>query len=271
MIASWRTSMLLLFMCSMGVKAAPELDLLEFWAVENPSSDVRVDHSPWQRLLDNYLDAEHQSGINRFDYDAVEGKDIQALDVYLGQLQAIDPRRLNRKEQMAYWINLYNAATVALVLNHEEEIDSITEIKANLFSFGPWSIELLEIQRRELSLDNIEHGILRPIWQDHRIHFALNCASLGCPNLSPEVYTADSLESALSRAETEYLNHARAVSVDNGALVLSSLFDWYRDDFAVEEQGLRDYIKMHVESALSAQVSQLRSIRYAYDWRLNRP
>ena len=101
----------------------------------------------------------------------------------------------NKKEQLAYWINLYNSLTIKVVLEHYP-VKSIKEIKlSGIFKPGPWKKELVIIEGKKLSLDNIEHDILRPIWKDNRVHYAVNCASIGCPNLQNSAFTAKNSDS----------------------------------------------------------------------------
>ena len=174
-------------------------------------------------FLDQYVTL-HNDGITRVNYAGAAGEGHALLRNYLRQVTQIDPRGLNRNEQMAYWINLYNALTVDIVLQHPQK-KSIKRMGARLFSFGPWDDPVIKIAGQTLTLNDIEHRILRPIWQDHRIHYAVNCASVSCPNLSAIAFSGALLEPALSAAERTYINHPRGVSVDNpDSLTLSSIF-----------------------------------------------
>jgi hypothetical protein len=139
-----------------------------------------------------------------------------------------------------------------------------------LFSFGPWNDEVATVAGQALTLNDIEHRILRPIWQDHRIHFAVNCASLGCPDLSANAYTAENLEQQLAQAELNYLNHPRGIRFDaDGELVVSSIFDWYLEDFATDQSGLLRYLAQYHDEAGERLRSYAGRIRYHYDWSLN--
>lgn len=251
--------------------AAPEAVLIEFWDDSEEQSAMSIDHSPWQEILDKYLVADHPSGINRFRYRAVNAGDRSKLLRYLSYLQEMDPRQLSRAEQKAYWINLYNAATVNLVITEGRREDSIRDIRSGFFTPGPWQRKLLTVAGQELTLDDIEHGILRPIWQDNRIHYAVNCASIGCPNLLPQAYTRDNTEQLLERAAGEFINHPRAVSVRNSRLVLSSIFDWYVADFGGDLAGVIAHLMVYAEEPLKSQISGRSSAEYVYDWQFNRP
>ena len=182
---------------------APESELLPGWDVSDESNDAVIDHSAWQYILDTYLKTGDPSGINRFDYGALkaDADDRKKLAGYLKSLAVIDPRSYSRDEQMAYWINLYNALTVFVIVPRYP-VDSIKEIKSGIVDFGPWNLELFPLQGQKLTLNQIEHRILRPIWKDPRIHYAANCASLGCPNLCPVAFRSDNLEQLLEQAAT---------------------------------------------------------------------
>lgn len=132
------------------------------------------------------------------------------------------------------------------------------------FSFGPWDQDILTINGQELSLNDIEHRILRPIWQDKRIHYAVNCASLGCPNLSAKTFTSDNTQSLLKQAELNFISSSKGVNMTNGKLELSSIYDWYEVDFG-GEQGVLEYL-----SRFKPEIQQTnKKPSYQYNWALN--
>ena len=247
------------------VKQAP----WEIWLPSNENSSVSVDHSDWQRFLDSFV-VSNPDGINRVAYaEARAAGEASSLERYLQLMADIDPRKLSRNEQFPYWVNLYNALTISVVLQNPEK-SSIRRMGRRFFSVGPWDDELITIAGIPLTLNDIEHRILRPIWQDRRIHYAVNCASLGCPNLDQRAYTSRTFEQQLSKAEHEYLNHPRGVKVvDDGRLHLSSLFNWYQEDFAASEDALILYLAGHNQSLANVSASPRSEIRYSYDWSLN--
>ena len=235
------------------------------------TSTRRVDHTAWQRWLDRYVDAQHPSGINRVRYSQVDAQGQAELGSYITSLARIDPRPLNRTEQMAYWLNLYNAVTVQVVLQHPG-VDSIRDIKSGFFSIGPWGLKLVTVAGNALSLNDIEHGILRPVFKDLRVHFAANCASIGCPNLAAQAYDGERLNAQLATAEQAYLAHARGVRFSGDRLVLSSIFDWYREDFAPDEAGVLRYLSAQAPPAVGQRLRGFKGkVRYEYDWALNKP
>jgi hypothetical protein len=234
--------------------AAPSPDLWPRWQANQPASTLTIDHSPWDKLLKKYLVTNHPSGINRFRYRDVSPEDRKSLAEYLGHMQQVMVSSLNQKEQQVYWINLYNALTVQVILDHYP-VKSIMDINISpgLFSRGPWDAKLLKIEGEEVSLNDIEHRILRPIHHDNRLHYALNCASLGCPNLQPTAYTTANLEHLLVQGATEYINHPRGVREVDGKLQVSSIYKWFQVDFGDSEQGVIRHLLQYLDQARKTQ------------------
>ena len=148
---------------------APKASLWEKWLAHDARSRTTVDHDAWQDFLDKYVSA-HEDGVNRVAYGTVSKPDKSALDGYIVRMTAVPVAKLSRAEQLAFWINLYNALTVKVILTHYP-VESIRDIDISpgLFSDGPWDKKLIEIDGEMLSLNDIEHRILRPIWRDPRI------------------------------------------------------------------------------------------------------
>lgn len=246
---------------------ANEQNMMHFWDQENSANSSTIDHGPWQSILDNYVIKDH-SGINRVDYEALVD-DVALLEDYIQSLSSIDPRGYGKQEQMAYWINFYNALTVKLIVENYP-VDSITELGKNKLAFGPWDDNLAIVTGQTLTLNDIEHRILRAIWTDHRIHFAVNCASIGCPNLQTRAFTSKNLEDLLGQGAIEYLTHSRGLRFESETLVLSSIFDWYTNDFGANEQELFATLSQYLPSGVGRDLEQYSgSIRYEYDWTLN--
>jgi len=236
------------------------------WAANDPASMLRVDHAAWTALLLRYL---VPGEVNRFRYRAVTPEHRRALAGYIDGLAAVRIDRYRRDEQLAYWINLYNALTVATVLDHYP-VASIRDIAISpgLFATGPWGRKLVAVEGEAISLNDIEHRILRPIWNDPRIHYAVNCAALGCPNLQPVAFTAANADRLLTEAARAFVN-GRGAAVIDGRLIVSSLYDWYADDFG-GEAGVLDHLRRFAEPALAARLAGIDRIAGdTYDWRLN--
>ena len=141
---------------------------------------------------------------------------------------------------------------------------------AAFFSSGPWKKPLMTVGGRSLSLDNVEHDILRKQWRDPRIHYAVNCASFSCPNLAAKAYTSDNLEEMLTEQAKRYINHERGVSVKDGRLRLSQIYSWYRADFGRSDADIISHITTYASPDLQKKIAGIKSISgYDYDWSLN--
>ncbi|WP_170515872.1 DUF547 domain-containing protein [Ruegeria atlantica] len=234
-----------------------------------PLPGQRVDHGDWTAFLSRYVVPDAQ-GVNRVAYGQVTQADRARLDGYLTDLQAVDPMQLTRDQQLAYWINLYNAVTVDVVLDNYP-VASIRDIKDGPLSIGPWNRSLVEVAGQTLTLNEIEHRIIRPTYDEPRIHYALNCAAVGCPNLMSRAWQAETLEQDFTAAERAYVNDPRGVRFnDHGRPVLSKIYIWFREDFGPNEQAVLAYIRTVADPDLRARLQQTQRVRaYDYDWRLN--
>ena len=254
--------------------AAADVDHAAFWSERNDANAEQIDHGAWQATLDGYLRADHPSGVNRFDYAALKAsaEDMARLAGYLASLQALDPRGYSAAEQMAYWINFYNALTVQVVAS-AYPLESIRDIGDNWLIPGPWDDVHAKVAGQELTLNNMEHDILRPIWRDNRIHYAVNCASYGCPNLATDAYTAVNTEALLDAGARAYVNHPRGAQLQSdGDLLVSSIFDWYQEDFGDSEETVVQHLLKYAEPELAASLRNFDgSLDYEYDWSLNAP
>jgi hypothetical protein len=249
---------------------APSADLWERWQAHDPASTATIDHSPWDRLLAAYV-VRGRDGIARFAYGRVTEADRATLDAYIGGLAATPISRYARPQQRAYWINLYNALTVQVVLDHYP-VASIMDIDISpgLFAKGPWDRKLLEIEGEPVSLNDIEHRILRPIWKDPRLHYALNCASLGCPDLMQKAYTAALAETLLDIAAHAYVNHPRGVRIDGDRLTVSSIYAWFQEDFGGSDKTIIAHLERYAAPPLAAKLAAFDTIAdHDYDWSLN--
>ena len=253
---------------------APESREIAGWDVSDETNTEQVDHSPWQEILDGYVHTD-DSSVNLFDYAALSASasDGAKLAGYLEYLQGLDPLAYPRAEQMAYWINLYNALTVQVVLS-EYPVDSIKEIHEGVIpNTGPWQDPHAQVNGRDLSLDDVEHGILRPLWRDRRIHYAVNCAAYACPHLLATAFTAANTEELLERGARDYVNNARGVDfVDEEFIVISSIYQWYAEDFGDTEESVLAHLIDYADEDLAARLRGFEgSINYGYDWSLNEP
>jgi hypothetical protein len=266
-----------LFSASHIAISAPKKVLLQEWQASDESSAIVVDHSLWQQVLDQYVVERNQQTYVQYALlkqaqPKQTGDNTQSsiLDRYLEYLATVNPLTLSRQEQQAYWVNLYNAATVQLIVQRYP-VTSIIKLGKGLFSFGPWNDNIITVNQQKISLNDIEHGILRPIYDDPRIHYAVNCASFSCPNLLTTAFTGVNAEVLLDKGARDYINHTRAVSVKEGELVLSKIYDWFQEDFGGSEAGVLAHISEYANASLLQQLNTVNAnkIRYAYDWTLN--
>ncbi|SIO27521.1 DUF547 domain-containing protein [Salinivibrio sp. ES.052] len=258
-----RLTLLLGLLLPLIAHAAPKADYWPMWDAHNPDSQATFTHHSWQVLLDKYLQPQGQHTL--FNYAAVTDPDKETLDHYIRMLTERDPRTLTKNEQYAYWVNLYNAVTVKLILA-EYPVRSITKL-GGLFSFGPWDDEVVTVAGEPLTLNDIEHRILRPLWQDPRTHYAVNCASLGCPNLQSKAFQANSLEAQLEHAAYTFINSDKGVSQQGGKWQLSSIYEWFQADFGGDEKDVIAHINHYRDMPLP----QEATLEYDYNWDLNQP
>lgn len=245
---------------------SPRAKAIEFWDDHTPSSGLKPIHQSWQEILDVYLIDDHPSGVNRFNYDQVSELDQQKLIDYLAYLQNQDPRQLTKQRQKAYWINLYNATLVTFIVTTKPK-DSIRRLNRTDF----WDVDRFTVAQQRLSFNDIEHGILRPLFQDERVHFALFRGSVGSANLAKKTYLGDTIDEDLEGATKAFVTHPRAVSFNNKELRLSRIFKWKEDDFGSNTEGVKVFIKQYLDPEAAQKVDQSTRVRYQFDWMLNKP
>ncbi len=248
---------------------APKEEPWGQWEAFDPDSKTRVKHLPWARFLASYVEL-GPDGINRLAYHKVTEADRATLENYLAALGKTSVKVLNRNEQLAYWINFYNALTAKVVLDHYP-VESIRDIDISpgLFADGPWDAKLVTVDGVELSLNDMEHRILRPIWKDPRVHYGVNCASIGCPNLQTFAFEGDKIDGMLEDTAIEYINHPRGARVEDGKLIVSSIYSWFEEDFSGEE-GVLTHLRTYAGPELKESLAGIRSVDGdEYDWSLN--
>ncbi len=213
-------------------------------------------HSQYDTILKTYV-------INGLvDYSALKAN-RQGLDNYLDNLAKIskmDFNSWNENDQLAYLINLYNAATLQLIIDNYP-IDSIRDIGS--FFKGPWDQEVISLFGEMITLDNVEHDIIRVDYDEPRIHMVLVCAALGCPVLLNEAFEGETLTEQMDKQSTVYLNTDKGIVVDRnaGRVYLSSIFKWYGNDF----DSVTDFAEKYSGEDLDG-----LSVRWIdYDWDLN--
>jgi len=190
------------------------------------------------------------------------------LDAYLEGLANIDPDSLPPKERFAFYTNAYNAWTIKLILSGYPGVESIKDL-GSLFK-SPWKKKIVKLKGGVMTLDHIEHDILRPEFKDPRIHFAVNCASKGCPPLYREPFVGNQLDRQLNEVTRAFINDPEYNRLEGNKLYVSSIFKWFREDF---NDAIIDFFEKYASDDLKRDIQQRKSslkIKYLdYDWSLN--
>ena len=234
------------------------------------AGDGLFDHAAFDALLVKFARGS-RDGIVRIDYAAWKrsAADLTSLRRYIDRLAAADPLKLSRDEQFAFWANLYNALTLDVVLA-AYPIASIWQIRPTFLSFGPWKKVVVRVAGVDLSLNAIEQDILRKGWRDPRVHYAVNCASISCPNLPLRAWRGAGLSPDLDAAARAYINHPRGVRFEGEALVVSSIYKWYATDFGGSDAAVIRHLARFAAEPLGKRLETTGRIsRDSYDWSLN--
>ena len=237
-------------------------------------SQKTVDHSAFDSFLSTYHVAPTHAAAPHYGaallrYSDVTESDKNALVSYINRLQDVQVTSLNKNEQLAFWINLYNAQTTRVILENYP-VDSIRSIKSSFLDIkGPWNDKTLMVEGETLSLDNIENRIVRPLFSDPRIHYALNCAAIGCPNLRAEAYKSTGLDAVLDAQARAYINNPRAIQIEDGRVTASRIFLWYKGDYGGSESAVLDHIRQYARPELRQSLDGVTKIdAYEYNWDL---
>ena len=234
-----------------------------------PGSTKTVDNSAFDEILKEYrhLSADN---ISLIDYANLKRQGRDTLSRYIDHLANSSVDDLSRDEQFTYWGNFYNALTLKVIIDHYP-VASIRDIDISpgFFSNGPWGAKLVTVMGEDLSLDDMEHRILRPIWRDPRVHYVVNCASMGCANIQAHAWQAKSLYRDLNTAAGDYVNHPRGASVIDGRLQVSTIYSWFEEHFDVEG-GVIPHLRRYGSDGLIRRLAGIERIAdYEYDWTLN--
>lgn len=304
--------------------AGPKSQLLdEHWLAHEPESRLTINHDAWQTFLDLYLEVaepfdhslqvdaarsrandrnfatfeihdqfevhgKHQGrreNLSRIDYASVRPRDRQLLREYLTRMQSVTVSDLNRREQRAYWLNLHNALVVSIILDHYP-VSSVLDIDLSdePIRRGPWPAKLISVEDRPLSLDNIAHNILRPIWQDERTIYGLSCGALGCPEVVPTAFTGSNVDELLDQAAARFINHPRGAAIremnkqrdaleGDGRLFASSIYIWFAEDFGEDgsDKEIIAHLRRYADERLSPMLRRAGEIdSHEFNWKINR-
>lgn len=212
-----------------------------------------IDHSTWNTLLKTHVTEDGKVGYKGFIKDQV------LLNDYLNYLGELTPdNSWSKNEKLAYWINAYNAFTIALIMEHYP-VKSIMDIK------NAWDIDFIHLGNKTYTLNDIEHQIIRKEFNEPRIHFVLVCAAISCPILLNEAYTPDKLEQQLQQQSNGFINDPSKNSITHKKAKVSQLFNWFADDFT-KNGSLIDYLNQFSEIKLDPNT---RVDFLEYNWDLN--
>lgn len=239
------------------------------------------DHQPWDELLKRHVVVIDGGQITQTDYAGFQHQ-RQNLKRYLNTLSAVSQAEFDNwssDKQLAFLINAYNAWTVELILTKYPDLNSIKDLGG--FFSSPWNKAFIPLFGNEVSLDHIEHELIRGsgLYNEPRIHFAVNCASIGCPALRNEAYTAELLDVQLEQQTKLFLQDKSRNRFDGNRLQVSEIFKWYREDFEQDwrnTDSLATFLALYAD-ALGLDAEQQAKLRQGeiaihfldYDWQLN--
>lgn len=243
------------------------------------SQPIDHNYAQYNELLNSHVRWLPGKKASQVDYAAL-AKEEQKLDAVLNKWSALTQSEfdaLNTKQQMAFLINAYNGFTLKLILTEYPNLESIKDL-GGLFS-SPWKKEFFNLLGEKRTLDWIEHEQLRPVYKDPRIHAAVNCASIGCPALLDEAFTADKLDQQLEIGIKRFLSDASRNRVENGKLQISMIFKWFSEDFEQGYKGsqsVQDFLALYATDLSRDNQTQMLiknkklPVSYLdYDWKLN--
>ncbi|MEZ4829663.1 MAG: DUF547 domain-containing protein [Bacteroidia bacterium] len=225
-----------------------------FTTTETAITPSSITHAEWDFLLKKYVSAEGKVDYKGFKADKAK------LEVYLKKLSNNPPAQdWSAKDKLAYWINVYNAFTVKLIVDNYP-LKSIKDIGE------PWDKKFINIGSKTYSLNEVENQIIRKEFSEPRIHFAVNCASFSCPALLNEAYTADKLEAQLEKQTKAYINNALHNTITTNKAQVSQLFNWYADDFKKSAGSVSAFINKYS----AVKIKDDSKLTYKeYGWSLN--
>ncbi len=251
------------------------------------SNEIHLIYQPYAQLLADFVvehDLADQGLITSFDYRAAlnHPDTTERLESQRRRLANFNTDALTKRNStIAFWINAYNFFMIVHILENLQDGALISSVRDYGILFNPYRVfrrDLFTIGNRKYSLSEIENDILlgesfnRKGWKDARVHFAVNCASVGCPPLRREPYTGDNIERLLEENTRRALNTPIHLNFKNDILYLTRLFDWYSADFVESAGSVRGFVTEKADESLRPRIEATRDIRFIdYDWNLNSP
>lgn len=259
------------FVCYSNLASAMyQKELWPLWEMNNPLSTKQIDHSQWGHFLKHHVMINREN-VHLVNYASIKKEDMASLHHYIHQMETINIDEYNRNEQLAYWLNLYNALTVSIVYRYFP-VNSIQDINISpgLFSVGPWGARLVRVKNIPLSLDDIHNRIIRPIWNDTRTHYAINNATIGAANIQKYPFEGHLIDKQLNDVATDYINSKRGAQVISGHLIISKIYKWYARDFGMTDSDLIRHLQFFARQPLKNQLRHIQTIDgHIYNWHLN--
>ena len=231
-------------------------------------SILAIDHGKFARFLANNRKNLPKYGIFGLNYAKISSADKQLLKLYLMDMGEVNLSLYNYDAQYAYWLNIYNAITIVIVLEYYP-IPSFRAIEGAMKAKkSPWSLERFTQNGVQMSLDQVEHDILRGFFLDWRLHFAIHAATISSGSLQATPYKAEQLDAQLEATVRQALLDPHVVSLDGNVLRLDARFHWYRQDFGKSFQDILQILRKYRED-IANRLPQDFKIEYFFDWTLN--
>jgi hypothetical protein len=234
-------------------------------AAAPPAAASGPDYASWGELLGKYYDP-----AKGMDYAALKSKDAKTLEALKKQLAQVDPKALPKKDQLAYWINVYNVNTVATVVEHYP-VASIRDISTDpIVRLNVFKKDTVPVKAGMISLNDVENDHIRAGFHDPRIHFAINCAAQSCPPIRPEPYTGAKLDEQLDDQVQKFLTGPHGVKVDKDGVHATKILDWFSEDFDKWAGGRVAFLRKHLPADRAKQIPDNAKLEYDdYNWKLN--
>lgn len=263
------TAFLLVFAGGVSAAQAQPGSDWDRWRTHDAESTAVVDHDKWDQFLITYV-IKRRDGRNVVYYEGIFGDGEKALFDYINVLAESKISQYNRNEQLAFWVNLYNALSIHLIIDGYPAGSMRDRVLPPQGKAGPWDRQIIQIENQILSANDIEHRILRPIWQDPRIHYALTKPAVGNPMLRRSAFRGGTVQYELDQAARQFINGEHGLRIRGKRLTVSSLYVWYKADFGGSDEGVIQHLRQYAEPDLLRKLTSMSQIaEHKFDWRIN--
>jgi len=250
-----------------AVKSPP----IEKFGADFPLSKKSISHTYFDSLLEAAVRRDERSGVNLVFYDGMGEQATAVLEAYLRILQRAEVSKLNRSEQLAFWLNLYNAGSLYKTL---EQLPARSTIKTKYLAGSAdgtgWDEAWLTVEGIAISLNDIQYRILYAYWPPEQIVYGLSCPALGCPDFPSRAYRGDDVAERLRQAARDFINRRHTAKLKKGKLRLSSLYLWQREAIWGDDSSILAHLRMHADGKRKAALASVETIHEtSFDWRIN--